>query len=47
MVTLNVHAQQEGKRKIADNVFVPKGQWIVDFIFLLRAYGRKLSVLGH
>ena len=29
MVTLNVHAQQEGKRKIADNVFVPKGQWIV------------------
>lgn len=27
-LTLSVQAQ-EGKKKIADNVFVPKGQWIV------------------
>ena len=27
-MTLSVQAQ-EGKKKIADNVFVPKGQWIV------------------
>lgn len=29
MVAMTTHAQEEGKRKIADNVFVPKGQWIV------------------
>lgn len=29
MAVVTAHAQQEGKRKIADNVFVPKGQWIV------------------
>lgn len=29
MVAMTAYAQEEGKRKIADNVFVPKGQWIV------------------